>query len=233
MFRVLKIASVGITPGCINPNQAERLNISGYDSSSVLLMMPVMVFTGYRRITLDLKELGESCGPNRVLKIMMNNSIAAVRGYKKHKSYSRGCPQIVPPNHLNREFVVKTPDTLRNSVSQVTDIIYIRTWQGWLYLAVVLDLYSRKVIDWSMKPTLAKDIVLDALLMAVLRRRPNESVRFIHSLAQQCCSGSQYSSGDWQKFCQKYNLVPNMSHCGLAQYTAHGIMPLLNPFLVI
>ena len=79
-------------------------------------------------------------------------------------------PQIVPPNHLNREFVVNTPDT-----SWVTDITYIRTWQGWLYLAVVLDLYSRKVIGWSMKPTLAKDIVLDALLMAVWRRRPTES----------------------------------------------------------
>lgn len=94
---------------------------------------------------------------------MKNNSIAAVRGYKKHKSYGRGRPQ----NHLNREFIVNTPDTLRNSVSQVTDMTYIRTWQGWLYLAVVLDLYSRKVIGWSMKPTLAKDIVLDALLMEV------------------------------------------------------------------
>jgi putative transposase len=90
----------------------------------------------------------------------------------------------------------------------VTDITYIRTWQGWLYLAVVLDLYSRKVIGWSMKPTLAKDIVLDALLMAVWRRRPNEPV-IIHS-----DQGSQYSSGDWQKFCQKHNLVPSMSRRG-------------------
>ena len=108
-------------------------------------------------------------------------------------------PQIVPPNHLNREFVVNTPDT-----SWVTDITYIRTWQGWLYLAVVFDLYSRKVIGWSIKSTLAKDIVLDALLMAVWRRRPNEPV-IIHS-----DQGSQYSSGDWQKFCQKHNLVPSM-----------------------
>lgn len=151
---------------------------------------------------------------------MKNNGISAVRGYKKHKSYGRGRPQIVPPNHLNREFVVNTPNT-----SWVTDITYIRTWQGWLYLAVVLDLYSRKVIGWSMKPTLAKDIVLDALLMAIWRRRPNEPV-IIHS-----DQGSQYSSGDWQKFCQKPNLVPSMSRRGLAQYTAHGTMLLQNPFL--
>ncbi|KAF1020946.1 MAG: hypothetical protein GAK29_03507 [Acinetobacter bereziniae] len=66
---------------------------------------------GYRRIMLDLKELGESCGPNRVLKIMKHNGIAAVRGYKKHKSYGCGCPQIVPLNHLNREIIVNRPDT--------------------------------------------------------------------------------------------------------------------------
>ena len=69
-------------------------------------------------------------------------------------------------------------------------------------------LYSRKVIGWSMKPTLAKDIVLDAILMAVWRRRPNEPV-IIHS-----DQGLQYSSGDWQKFCQKHNLVPSMSRRG-------------------
>ncbi|WP_213034749.1 DDE-type integrase/transposase/recombinase [Acinetobacter baumannii] len=62
----------------------------------------------------------------------------------------------------------------------MTDITYIRTWQEWLYLAVVLDLYSRKVIRWLMKSTFAKDIVLNALLMAVWRRRPNEPV-IIHS----------------------------------------------------
>ena len=86
-------------------------------------------------------------------------------------------------------------------------------------------LYSRKVIGWSMKSTLAKDIVLDALLMAVWRRRPNEPV-IIHS-----DQGSQYSSGDWHKFCQKHNLIPSMSRRGLAQYTAHGTMLLQNPFL--
>ena len=203
MCRVLKIARAGYYAWLHEPESGRtiedkrllQLIRSSYDASYGIY--------GYRRITLDLKELGESCGPNRVLKIMKNNGIAAVRGYKKHKSYGCGRPPIVPPNHLNREFAVSTPDT-----SWVTDITYIRTWQGWLYLAVVLDLYSRKVIGWSMKPTLAKDIVLDALLMAVWRRRPNEPV-IIHS-----DQGSQYSSGDWQKFCQKHNLVPSMSRRG-------------------
>ena len=162
MCRVLKIARAGYytwlhepeSGRAIEDKQLLQLIRSSYDASYGIY--------GYRRITLDLKEVDESCGPNHVLKIMKNNSIIAVQGYKKYKSYGRGRPQIVPSKHLNRESVVNTPNT-----SWVTNITYIRTWQSWLYLAVVLDLYSRKVIGWSMKPTLAKDIVLHVLLMAV------------------------------------------------------------------
>ena len=70
----------------------------------------------------------------------------------------------------------------------MTDITYIRTWQGWLYLAVVLDLYARKVVGWSMKPTLGKELALDALLMAVWRRKPKTRV-IVHS-----DQGSQYET---------------------------------------
>jgi putative transposase len=62
----------------------------------------------------------------------------------------------------------------------VTDITYIRTYEGWLYLAVVMDLYSRMIIGWSMKPTLARELVLDALLMAVWQRKPGKGV-IVHS----------------------------------------------------
>ena len=78
------------------------------------------------------------------------------------------------PNLLKREFTV----TRRNGV-WVTDITYIRTWQGWLYLAVVTDLYSRKVVGWSAGPTIQRELVLDAVLMAVRRRRPRKAM--IHS----------------------------------------------------
>ena len=90
----------------------------------------------------------------------------------------------------------------------VTDITYIRTWQGWLYLAVVMDLFARKVVGWSMKPTLARALVLDAILMAVWRRRPKDSV-IIHSH-----QGSQYGSDDWLRFCREHNLEPSMSRRG-------------------
>lgn len=87
----------------------------------------------------------------------------------------------------------------------VTDITYIRTWQGWLYLTLVMYLYARNIVDWSMKPTLAKDIVLDAFMMAVWRGRPVNRV-VVHS-----DQGSQYGSDDWIRFCRDNNLEPSMS----------------------
>jgi putative transposase len=84
---------------------------------------------------------------------------------------------------------------------------YIRTWHGWLYLAVVLDLCSRRVVGWSMKPTMARELVLNALLMAVWRRKPQGVV--IHS-----DQGSQYGSDDWRRFCVAHNLTPSMSRRG-------------------
>lgn len=125
-------------------------------------------------VFLDLREAGERCGLNRVARLIRVNKIKAIRGYKAPRII-RGRPSIPAPNTLNREFTVAEPDQ-----AWVTDITYIRTWQGWLYLAVVIDLYSRRVVGWSMKPTLARELDLDALMMAVWRRQPNANV-LVHS----------------------------------------------------
>jgi putative transposase len=89
----------------------------------------------------------------------------------------------------------------------VTDITYIRTWQGWLYLAVVMDLFSRKIVGWSAKPTIHRELVLDAVLMAVRRRRPRGTL--IHS-----DQGTQYGSDAWRRFCNSNHLEPSMSRKG-------------------
>lgn len=154
---------------------------------------------GARRIFGDLREAGESCGLHRVERIMRENGIKPVRGYKKPRSIA-GRPSIIAPNRLQRAFTV----TAANKV-WVTDITYIRTWQGWLYLAVVVDLFARKVVGWSMKPSLSKELALDALLMAVWRRKPAGRV-VVHS-----DQGSQYGSDDFKRFCQAHNLEPSMS----------------------
>ena len=122
----------------------------------------------------DLREAGETCGKHRVARIMREHRIKALRGYKAPRHIA-GRPSLVAPNRLQRQFTVSVPDQ-----AWVTDITYLRTWQGWLYLAVMIDLYSRKVVGWSMKPTLARELVIDALLMAMWRRKPAGEV-IVHS----------------------------------------------------
>ena len=202
MCRMLEVARSGfyqwlhkpLSDRAIEDQRLLALIKDSYDASSGVYGSP--------RVFLDLREAGETCGRRRVARIMKTHKIKALRGYKAPR-HIVGRPSIIAPNRLNREFTVERPDT-----AWVTDITYIRTWQGWLYLAVVVDLYSRKVVGWSMKPSLARDIVLDALLMAVSRRRPKEPV-IIHS-----DQGTQYGSDDWMRFCLSNDLLPSMSRRG-------------------
>lgn len=170
MCRVLKISRAGfykwlhkpLSDRAIEDLRLLELIRQSYQASNGVYGAP--------RIHLDLKEVGESCGMNRVAKIMKKHKIKAVLGYKAHRNPA-GRPSVVAPNTLNREFNVDEPNTV-----WVTDITYIRTWQGWLYLAAVMDLYSRRIVGWSMKPSMGKEIVVDALCMAVNRRQPTQRV---------------------------------------------------------
>ncbi len=157
---------------------------------------------GSPRVFLDLRETGERCGKHRVARIMRERKIKALRGYQAPRRIA-GRPSIIAPNKLQREFTVEQPNQV-----WVTDITYLRTWQGWLYLAVVMDLYARNIVGWSMKPTLARELVLDAVVMAVWRRKPQHHV-LVHS-----DQGSQYGSDDWLRFCRANNLEPSMSRRG-------------------
>lgn len=85
---------------------------------------------------------------------------------------------------------------------------YIRTYEDWLYLAIVVDLFSRAVVGWSMQSTMSRDLVIQALLSAVWRRKPQHQV-LIHS-----GQGSQYGSHDYLEFMRDHNLVPSMSRRG-------------------
>ena len=91
---------------------------------------------------------------------------------------------------------------------RVSYITYIRTYEGWLYLTVVIDLYSRRVVGWAMGSSMATELVLDALMMAVWRRRPKAHV-MIHS-----DQGSQFGSDDFNRWCKDNRLVPSMSRRG-------------------
>ncbi len=150
----------------------------------------------------DLREQGERCGVHRVARVMRQAGIRAEIGYKR-RVFKGGKPAVVAENHLNRQFTVDEPDK-----AWVTDITYIRTCEGWIYLAVVIDLFSRAVVGWSMQPRLRRDLVLQSLLSAVWRRKPHQKV-LVHS-----DQGSQYSSDDTLRFMKAHNLEPSMSRRG-------------------
>ncbi|HDK6381132.1 TPA: IS3 family transposase [Klebsiella pneumoniae] len=157
---------------------------------------------GYRKIHLDLRDSGQQCGVNRVWRLMKRVGIKAQVGYRSPRA-RKGEASIVSPNRLQRQFNPDAPDE-----RWVTDITYIRTHEGWLCLAVVVDLFSRKIIGWSMQSRMTKDIVLNALLMAVWRRNPQKQV-LVHS-----DQGSQYTSHEWQSFLKSHGLEGSMSRRG-------------------
>lgn len=158
---------------------------------------------GYRRLHDDLLDQGETCCPNRVARLARLAGIKAQIGYKRRPGIYGGKPSVVVDNTLDRQFDVEAPDK-----TWVTDITYIRTQEGFAYLAVVIDLYSRRVIGWAMQSRQTTDVVLQALLMAVWRRKPKEPV-LIHS-----DQGSQFTSIDWASFLKHHNLVHSMSRRG-------------------
>ncbi|WP_313295051.1 IS3 family transposase [Pseudomonas sp.] len=158
---------------------------------------------GYRKIHDDLRELGEICGRNRVGRLMQAEGLRSQTGYRRRTGFYGGKPTVASPNHLARQFRVSEPNKV-----WVTDITYIRTYEGWLYLAVVLDLFSRQVIGWSMKPRMSSDLAIDTILMALWRRKPQQQV-MIHS-----DQGSQFSSSDWQIFLKANNVISSMSRRG-------------------
>ncbi|MBD8880865.1 IS3 family transposase [Rhodanobacter sp. 7MK24] len=129
---------------------------------------------GSRNVHCDLTEVGEHISRKRVERLMRKHGLRSVRSPLRRR-YKGGKPAVVAPSRLQRQFNVAHPDR-----AWVTDITYLRTAEGWLYLAVVIDLYSRAVIGWSMKSSLARELAMDALLMAIWRRRPEAGV-VIHS----------------------------------------------------
>ena len=101
---------------------------------------------GYRKIHDDLSEVGEDCGRHRVARLMRLEGLRSQTGYRRRPGKYGGKPAVASPNLLKRQYDVVEPNKV-----WVTDITYIRTYEGWLYLAVVLDLFSRQVVGWSMK----------------------------------------------------------------------------------
>jgi putative transposase len=158
---------------------------------------------GYRKVHDGLCELGEACGHNRDYRLMQQAAIRSQTGYHRRSGHRGGQAAVAAPNWLQQQFDVAEPNRVR-----VTDITYIRTHEGWLLLAAVIDLFSRPVVGWSMQARMDRELALNALLMAVWRRQSKQTVT-AHS-----DQGSQFSGYDWQDFLKAHNLQASMSRRG-------------------
>lgn len=158
---------------------------------------------GSRRVCFELRLRGIICSKNRVARLMHQDELKSRRTRKFRTTTNSKHKLPIAPNLINKNFVVKQPDRV-----WVSDITYLWTWEGWMYLAVIIDLYSRQVVGWAMSTRITKELVLSAIIQAIGRRKPNSGLIF-HS-----DRGSQYASYEVGKLLQKHQIIQSMSKKG-------------------
>ena len=158
---------------------------------------------GSPRIYLELKDQGVACSEKRVARLMRLRGLRAkqVRRYKSTTRRNKKDP--VAPNLLKRDFSTVRPDQ-----KWLTDITYIPTREGWLYLAAVLDLYGRRIVGWAMSDRMTADLTISALKMAIRQRQPGAGL--IHHSDQ----GSQYTDGTYQLLLKDHGIRASMNGVG-------------------
>jgi putative transposase len=159
---------------------------------------------GSPRVWRDLIDWGERCGIHRTARLMRAASLQA-RLKRRRRPIDEGLrpEHMIAPNVLERAFAAEGPNR-----KWVADFTYVWTAEGWLYVAAVLDLYSRKVIGWSMNAQMTAQLVIDALMMAIWRR--GKPIELLHHSDQ----GSQYTSEDFQRLLADQGILCSMSRKG-------------------
>jgi transposase InsO family protein len=158
---------------------------------------------GSPRVHKELLARGHKVGRRRVARLMHEHEIFARRRRRFRVTTESKHTMPVAPNLLAREFQTDAPNKV-----WVTDITYVWTREGWLYLAAILDLYSRAVVGWAMSESLSRELALRALDMAVRNRRP------LPGLVHHSDRGSQYASGDYQDALKAHGMTCSMSRKG-------------------
>ena len=159
---------------------------------------------GSPRIQAALQRKGVACGRHRVARLMRNEGISPQKRHKWHPVTTQRQPGVIPaPNRLNQDFSASAANQ-----KWVSDFTYIDTAEGWLFLATVLDLYSRKVVGWAMSEQMNAALVETAFRMALQRRQPTTSL-LLHS-----DQGSQYTSAAYQCNLSAANIQVSMSRVG-------------------
>ena len=157
---------------------------------------------GARRVWHDILALGQQCGLHRIERLMREQALRA-RPRRRGLPKDRGQRSAIAQNVLDRQFQADGPNQ-----KWVADFTYIWTAEGWLYTAAVMDLYSRRIVGWSMQDGMTSQLVVDALMMAVWRR--GKPARLLHHSDQ----GSQYTSEHFQELLKDQGITCSMSRAG-------------------
>ncbi len=161
---------------------------------------------GSPRIHAELRAQGVRCSRKRVARLMQVDGLRAKVHRRFRTTTNSNHAHAIAPNHLARRFAVTEVAAL--NLVWASDITYVPTREGWLYLAVILDLASRRVVGWSMQPTLAQSLTIDALAMALRQRCPSPGVMH-HS-----DRGVQYAATNYQALLADHGMTPSMSRKG-------------------
>ena len=160
---------------------------------------------GAPRVHAELREVGVRCGRKRVARLMRSASLEGAHRRPRLRTTIRDLEAAPAPDLVARAFATHRPNRL-----WIADITYVRTWSGWLYLAVVLETFSRRVVGWTMADTLESALVVDALNMALWNRRPRPGL--IHHSDRGC----QYTSLAFGRRCREAGILPSMGRVGNA-----------------
>ena len=204
MCRALGLSTSGYNDWLRRPPSARALRDAELKGRIVAIWIESGETYGCPRIHAALRADGERVSRKRVARLMRELGIEGVtRRRFKTGTTKRDAKAKAAPDLVRRDFSAKGPDQL-----WVADITQVRTWAGWLYLAVVLDAWSRRIVGWAMAPCMPAELVGDALTMAITCRQPEGPV--IHHSDQ----GSQYTSLGFGRRCRKAGVVQSMGSVG-------------------
>lgn len=158
---------------------------------------------GSPRIYRELKDQGVSCSENRIARLMRLRNLKAKQSRRFKSTTKRNRAHKAAPNLLKRDFEAQQPDQ-----KWLADITYIATQEGWLYLAAILDLYTRRIVGWAMAERMTSDLTLTALNMALQQRQPTAGL--IHHSDQ----GSQYTDQAYQALLKDHDIQVSMNGVG-------------------
>jgi len=193
MAEVLEVSASGYHAWCGRPASARMQSNDELVEHIQTIHQASRQSYGSPRIHAELAATGHTVSKNRVAKLMKMHGIRAARRQKRKKTTQSDHPYPVASNLLNREFTAERPNE-----KWLGDITYIWTAEGWLYLAVVLDLFSRRIVGWAMADTLESDLVERAFTLAVQWRKPHAA------LLHHSDRGSQYAAFGYRQLLAEY-----------------------------